>query len=256
MKRQRWVVKVGSNVICNGGPLLLRAWMQQVSVLRRQGVDIIWVTSGAIATAVERTQFKNPKRTMAEKQALSAIGQPLLMDLYNEALHASGLLGAQVLLTGDDIKNRTRRTNLKTALNQLLSWDVVPILNENDATTTDEIKFGDNDSLSAQVAEMMSAHKLVLLTDVDGLYDRDPRRFPKAQLVPFVARVTPKVLASAGTGAGSKRGTGGMQSKLKAAQRVNKRGIEAWLLRGDQRAPLLDLFEGRATGTCLGGKKK
>src|SRR5215207_6599628 len=113
--RKRWVIKAGSNMVCNGGPLLLRAWMQQVAILRRRfNIEVVWVTSGAIAAATERAQRKaGVRRTLAEKQALSAIGQPLVMDLYNLALQATGLLGAQVLLTYDDLANRTRRRNFR-----------------------------------------------------------------------------------------------------------------------------------------------
>src|SRR5262245_19496006 len=151
-KLQRWVVKAGSNMVCSGGPLLLRAWMQQVAMLRRRyGIEVIWVTSGAIASAVDRADLfegsrrpslrkqsnayrlprEGRKRTLAEKQALSAIGQPIVMDLYLLSLHAAGQLGAQILLTYDDLADRDRRTNFKNTLEQLLKWQVTPILNEN-----------------------------------------------------------------------------------------------------------------------------
>ncbi|MGZ3722744.1 MAG: amino acid kinase family protein, partial [Bdellovibrionales bacterium] len=131
----------------------MRTWMQQVSTLHKKfGIEVIWVTSGAIAWAVERTDFRKPKRTLPQKQALSAIGQPLIMDQYNLELHATGLLGAQVLLTAGDMKDRVRGTNLKNTLNELLRWKMIPILNENDAVSTAEIQFGDNDSLASQVA--------------------------------------------------------------------------------------------------------
>jgi glutamate 5-kinase len=150
-RKQRWVVKVGSNVICSGGPLLIRAWMQQVATLQRKhGIEVIWVTSGAIASAVDRTGFKKRDRLLCEKQALSAIGQPIVMDLYNLALQANGLLGAQILLTYGDLADADRRENFKSTVEQLLRWGIVPVLNENDAIASEEIKFGDNDSLSAK----------------------------------------------------------------------------------------------------------
>lgn len=146
---RRWVIKAGSKMVCEGGPLLLRAWMQQVAELRKKhNIEVIWVTSGAIAWAVDRTNFKAKKRSLPEKQALSAIGQPLIMDQYNLALQASDILGAQVLLTAGDMRDRTRRRNLQNTLNELLDWRVLPILNENDAVSTEEIQFGDNDSLA------------------------------------------------------------------------------------------------------------
>ena len=156
----RWVIKVGSQLIRDGGPLLIQDWMRQVALLRREsGIEIVWVTSGAIASAMERTAFKKPSKTLPEKQALSAIGQPLIMQQYSIALAAHGLIGAQVLLTYDDIKSRPRSRNLVATLEQLLKWNAIPILNENDAVSTEEIQFGDNDSLSAKVARLVRADR-------------------------------------------------------------------------------------------------
>jgi len=180
--KSRWVVKAGSNMICSGGPMLIRAWMAQVAELRRsEKTEVIWVSSGAIASAVDRTQFHKRKRTLSEKQALSAIGQPLVMDLYNMALQTQGLLGAQVLLTYRDLAALPQKKNLENTMEQLLTWGVTPILNENDAVATEEIRFGDNDSLSARIAKTMRADRLIILTDVEGLYDSDPRKNKKAK---------------------------------------------------------------------------
>ncbi len=252
--RSRWVVKVGSNLICSGGPLLLRAWMQQVAKLSLEGFEIIWVTSGAIASAVERTQRGASERSLVEKQALSAIGQPLLMDLYNLSLQAVGLIGAQILLTYEDMGDATRRGNLEITLNKLLEWKVVPILNENDAVATEEIKFGDNDSLSAKVACMMKADRLVILTDVEGLYDTNPSKNPRAKLVAHLPFIDESWLKKIGKQAGSSRGTGGMYSKLLAAREANQQGIETWLLKGDAPNALLRIASGERMGSRLGGK--
>ena len=239
-KVRRWVVKAGSNLVCTGGPLLVRAWMQQVAELRRlHGVEVIWVTSGAIASAVDRTGFRKKNRELAEKQALSAIGQPMVMDLYNLALHAAGTMGGQILLTYDDLTDSARRENFQNTIEQLLKWNVVPILNENDVVATDEIKFGDNDRLSAKVARFTSAERLVILTDVDGLYDQDPKKCPDAQLIRQLKGVSSAQLAAVEPQAGSQRGTGGMFSKLRAAQDATEHGIETWLLRGDVPSALL-----------------
>ena len=198
--RSRWVVKAGSNMVCSGGPLLLRSWMQQVAQLRKKHrIEIIWVTSGAIASAVDRTDYQKMNRTLPEKQALSAIGQPLVMDLYNIALQTSGLLGAQILLTYDDLANASRRKNFENTVETLLKWGVVPILNENDAVATEEIKFGDNDSLSARVAKVAGADRLLILTDVNGLYDSDPRKNPNARLIERVRQVSEATLKQAVT---------------------------------------------------------
>jgi glutamate 5-kinase len=256
MNKKIWIIKAGSQMVCEGGPVLILSWMKQVRVLREKyKIDVIWVTSGAISSAQERTNFSGPKRSLSQKQALSAIGQPLVMDIYNLALSRSGLLGAQVLLTAGDIRDRTRRRNLQTSLGQLLKWQTVPVLNENDAVSTEEIEFGDNDSLSAKIALMMSAEKLILLTDVDGLFESDPKKYPNAQLIEFKSRVTAKDLAAHKLSAKSARGTGGIYSKLLAAQAAQKAKIETHLVRGDARNVLLEIAEAKSIGTLFGVTK-
>lgn len=249
----RWVVKAGSNLVCSGGPLLLKSWMQQVARLQRDyRVEVVWVTSGAIASAAERTGFKKRERRLSEKQALSAIGQPLVMDLYNAALRYSGLLGAQILLTYDDLVNRERRKNFQNTVEQLLKWEVMPVLNENDAVATDEIKFGDNDTLSAKVARVVQADRLIILSDVEGLYDSDPKKSVKARLIPHLPRVTPDILKRALKSRRSRLGTGGIYSKLKAAQEAAKDEIETWLVRGDRPGALLEIARNHSIGTRIG----
>lgn len=266
-KLKRWVVKAGSNMIVSGGPMLIRSWMQQVAKLRKKhGIEVIWVTSGAIASAVERTDFRPKKnaakKTLSEKQALSAIGQPMILDLYNLALQTQGLLGAQVLLTYEDLADQTRRENFQNTIEQLLSWSVTPILNENDAVATQEIKFGDNDSLSARVAKVVDADRLVILTDVEGLFDSDPRKNPAARLIPTLTSVPPKLLKelekTSGKSGGTSRGTGGMYSKVEAARMATQAGIETWLVKGDEGNVLLEIAENHVHGTRVlakGGKK-
>ena len=254
-KLRRWVVKAGSKMVCDGGPLLMRDWMQQVSQLRKKHrIEVIWVTSGAIAWAAARTDFKKPKRTLPQKQALSAIGQPLVMEQYNLALQALGLLGSQVLLTAGDMQDRVRRKNLQNTLNEILAWKLVPVLNENDAVATEEIRFGDNDSLASQVAVMMKAERLVLMTDVEGLFDADPKTNKKAQLIPYRARITADELRLAQRKAVSSVGTGGMYSKLLAADKARKAGIITHLVRGDHPHNLLQIAAGQAVGTQIGGE--
>jgi glutamate 5-kinase len=255
--RKRWVIKAGSNMVCSGGPLLLRTWMQQVLTLRRRfKIEVVWVTSGAISAAAQRAGRKAGRhRTLAEKQALSAIGQPLIMDLYNLALQATGQLGAQVLLTYDDLANRARRQNLRNTIEQLLKWNVVPILNENDAVATDEIKFGDNDSLSAGAAGLIEADRLVILTDVVGLCDSDPRINASARLIPRVAKIDQALLKTVTPAAGTPYGTGGMLSKLLAAQVAAKSQIDTWLMRGDIPSALIESARGRNLGTIVSARK-
>jgi glutamate 5-kinase len=255
--RARWVIKAGSNMVCTGGPILLRAWMSQIAELRkRHKIEVIWVTSGAIASAVDRTSFgKKGQKTLPEKQALSAIGQPIVMDLYNLALQASGLIGAQILLTYDDLANAARRKNFQNTVEKLLDWGVTPILNENDAIATEEIRFGDNDSLSARVARVMKADRLVILTDVDGLYDSDPRKNPQARLIDQLTSISPKLLKSMTPKSGSSRGTGGMLSKLCAAKEAARDSIPTWLARGDVASVLTQIAAGEKVGTSIGGKR-
>jgi glutamate 5-kinase len=256
-KTRRWVIKAGSKMVCDGGPLLMRAWMQQVARLRKKyGIEVIWVTSGAIAWAVARTNFKKAKRTLPQKQALSAIGQPLVMDQYNLALQSSNLLGSQVLLTAGDMKDSERRKNLQNTLSELLRWKVIPILNENDAVATEEIRFGDNDSLASKVAVMMKAERLVLMTDVDGLFDSDPNKNSKAKLIPYRQRIGKADFALADRKVISKVGTGGMYSKLIAADSANRAGITTHLVRGDAPNNLLQIATGLSIGTQFGGRRE
>jgi glutamate 5-kinase len=241
-------------MVAAGGPLLLRSWMEQIVVLKREhNIEVIWVSSGAISSAVHRTDFKKTKSDwqLSEKQALSAIGQPILMDLYNLALHATGLLGAQVLLTAEDLGSKSRLTNLRATIEQLLKWKVIPILNENDAIATEEIKFGDNDSLSAKVAGALGANRLVILTDVDGLFEHDPRIHPHAKLISRVKAVNTKLLRAAGGASGSKHGTGGMLSKVKAAQVAIRKKVETVLVKGDVPSVLIKIAQNNFIGTVF-----
>ena len=265
-RRKLWVVKAGSQIICTGGPLLIRSWMQQIAHLKKsQGIDVVWVTSGAIASAIDRTGVLKPKksgrRNLVAKQALSAIGQPLVMDLYSLALQVNGLLGAQILLTYDDLipsgatdrAGLKRRENFKKTLKQLIEWGVTPILNENDAVATEEIQFGDNDRLSAIVAKTIKADQLVILTDVDGLYERDPTKDPSARLIERVDRVDSSILKKANGRSSSGRGRGGMLSKLMAAKEASSAGICTWLVKGDRPTALVDIAMGHTRGTFFPG---
>ncbi|QDK45829.1 glutamate 5-kinase [Bdellovibrio sp. ZAP7] len=254
-KNRRWVIKAGSKMVCDGGPLLMRAWMLQVAQLKKKyNIDVIWVTSGAIAWAVARTNFKATKRTLPQKQALSAIGQPLVMDQYVLALQSANLLGSQVLLTAGDMKDPVRRKNLQNTLSELVKMKVIPILNENDAVATEEIKFGDNDSLAAKVAVMMKAERVVLMTDVEGLFDSDPNKNPDATLVRYRPKVGKAEFALADRKSISKVGTGGMYSKLLAAETAGKNKIITHLVKGDIPNNLLHIAQGTSIGTQFGGR--
>lgn len=239
-------------MVCSGGPLLIKSWMQQVAQLRKDfNIEVIWVTSGAIASATDRTEFKKSgaRRSLDEKQALSALGQPMVMELYSLALQAVGYMGAQILLTSDDLKNVNRRKNFQATVNRLLSWKITPVLNENDAIATEEIRFGDNDNLSAAVAVAAGAERLVILTDVDGLYDQDPRTHDGARLIAELHGVPETLMKKVLPRGGTARGTGGMYTKLQAARTAGKSGVETWLARGDRPHVLTEVALNRSVGT-------
>lgn len=249
--KQRWVVKVGSAALIEGGPLLLRAWVLQLARLKKEfNIEVIWVTSGAIASARFRTGKKMQKLT--DKQALSAIGQPILMDSYNLALQTQGLIGSQVLLTYFDLQHRSQKNNLKSTLSTLLSWNVIPILNENDAVATEEIQFGDNDLLSAKVAGLMEVDRLLILTNVDGLFDKNPDKHKDAKLIHHLPRVTQKHLEQLDPRAISAVGRGGMYSKMRAALYAQKHGIGTWLLKADVPDVLIRIARDEEVGTRIG----
>lgn len=252
MKKQRWVIKAGSQMVCEGGPLLLRAWAKQINFLLKNNIEVIWITSGAIATAKEKLNIeKKTEFQIFEKQALSAIGQPIIMELYNIAFSAEKLQTAQILLTYDDLKNLKRKKNFKNAIETLLKWKTVPIINENDAVATEEIKFGDNDSLSAQVAHHTKADKLIILTDVDGLYDKNPKDHANAKRIMLLNKIPPALLKNKSLKGKSNRGTGGMLTKLMAAQHALKNNIETHLVKGDQDQVLIQIFNKKSPGTII-----
>lgn len=255
-KPQRWVIKAGSQMVCSGGPLLLRSWAQQISELSKHNIEVIWVTSGAIASAKDKMNFKQKAPIeIHEKQAFSAIGQPIIMELYNIALQSEGLRGAQILLTYDDLLNAKRKNNFKNSIETLLKWKIVPVINENDAVATEEIKFGDNDSLSAKVAIHTKADRLIILTDVDGLYDANPKENPKAKLIPEITAFTKQLMNTNGLKTKTTRGTGGMYSKLIAAQIAFKHRIDTHLVKGDQPHVLIDILKNQRVGTHVKAKK-
>lgn len=248
-----WVVKIGSQLIMEGGPLLIRALMQEVAYLMKyKSIKIVWVTSGAIASARQRLDYQ--WRSLPEKQALSALGQPMLMDLYNLALQSQGLMGAQVLLSYSDFKRKESRTHLCNTIYQLLDWNAVPLLNENDVVATDEIQFGDNDQLSAKVACELKANRLVILTHVEGLYDREPSQ-KGAQLVDFLPRVNQVMIREALAFQKSSLGRGGISSKLLAAQKASQAGIPTFLVRGSTDKVLTRLWQKENIGTRISGKR-
>jgi len=246
------VVKLGSSVVAHdSGELRLSVVArvcEEVAGLHRAGVDVVVVTSGAIARGIHLLERPVRRTEIAELQAASAMGQGRLYRTYDDLLREQGLQTAQVLLTFFDMSARTHYLNARRTLQTLLGWRVVPVINENDTTTTDEISFGDNDFLAAQVAVLVGADLLVLLTEVDGLYTANPRRDPSARLV---AEVTdPEQLAALEIGHDvSPLGSGGMRSKVVAAEMATAAGIPATITRGTDPEAVGRALAGDAVGT-------
>ncbi len=251
---RRIVVKVGSSLVTNDGRGLDEAaigeWCRQLSQLVRGGREVIMVSSGAIAEGMKRLGWRNRPNEIHELQAAAAVGQMGLAQMYETKLRENGLGSAQVLLTHADLADRERYLNARSTLLTLLKLGVVPVINENDTVVTDEIKFGDNDTLGALVANLVEADALVILTDQKGLFTADPRRDPGAVFVHEAKAGDPALEAMAG-GAGSSLGRGGMITKILAAKRAAGSGASSVIAWGREPDVLLRLTQGEAIGTLL-----
>jgi glutamate 5-kinase len=244
------VVKIGTASISRpeGGldEARLKALAQELGALKRAGRQVILVTSGAIGAGMDVFGWEKRPSLLRDKQAAAAVGQVALMEAYKRAFEAEKITIGQVLLTRADLEDRDRYLNARQTLDALLSHGVIPILNENDTVATDEIKFGDNDTLSALIAAKTSADKLFLLTDVEGLLTS-----PDAQgrLLPEVFQITPDIEALVQAGPGSKKSTGGMATKITAARLAMASGVEVWIASGKRPGVVTDILDGRGTGT-------
>jgi glutamate 5-kinase len=251
---RRIVVKVGSSLVTNEGRGLDEAaiaqWCRQLASLVREGRELIMVSSGAIAEGMKRLGWTRRPKEVHALQAAAAVGQMGLAQMYETKLREQGIGSAQVLLTHADLADRERYLNARSTLLTLLSHRVVPVINENDTVVNDEIKFGDNDTLGALVANLVEADLLVILTDQRGLYTADPRRHPDAVLVQVARAGDPALEAMAG-GAGSRVGTGGMITKVLAARRAAGSGASTVIAWGREPDVLLRLLSGEPIGTCL-----
>jgi len=246
------VAKLGSSIVADDDGALredvLDRVCAQVTELHGGGEEVVMVTSGAIARGMRVLELAKRPREIDELQAASAVGQGSLFRAYEQRLGAGDLRAAQVLLTASDLQQRTNYLNARQTLNRLLAWHVVPVVNENDTTATDEITFGDNDFLAAQVAIMLEARLLVLLTDQDGLYTRDPRQHPDAELVAEVGDAAELATYEIGEHT-SPFGLGGMRSKVAAAQMAGAAGIGAVICNGTADGTLRAAASGDPTGT-------
>lgn len=252
---RRLVIKVGSAVLT--GPrglnrVMVHRLSDQVAELRERQHDckVVIVSSGAVASGFSKVGLSERPRTIPQKQATAAVGQGVLMEAWEGAFEKYDLLVAQVLLTSEDLAHRHRYLNARNTLETLLDWGILPIINENDTVVVEEIKFGDNDQLSAMIAGLIGADLVINLTDTEGLYDCDPRIYPSASLIPVVHRVDSKLLACATPSPGAV-GTGGMLSKLSAARKCLASGIPMIIAPGRERDVLLRLFQGENLGTLF-----
>jgi len=248
------VVKVGSSLVTDDGRGLDHAavarWAAQIADLRRAGRNVVLVSSGAIAEGVKRLGWTARPSAMHELQAAAAVGQMGLVQAYETAFAKFGLHTAQILLTHEDLADRRRYLNARSTLRTLLSLGVIPIINENDTVTTDEIRFGDNDTLGALVTNLIEADVLVLLTDQQGLYTADPRKDPSATLVATARADDPRLEAMAG-GVGTAQGRGGMLTKVLAAKRAARSGASTVIASGRMPDVLTRLAAGEDIGTAL-----
>ena len=248
---RRIVVKIGSSLVVDGksrAPAIdwLAALADDLAALKKAGREVIVVSSGAVALGRGRLGLSRNAR-LDEKQAAAAVGQSLLMQAWDEALRPQGLTVAQLLLTRDDTERRRRWLNARATLEALLKLGAVPVVNENDTVTTEEIRYGDNDRLAARTAQLARADLLILLSDIDGLYSADPRRDPDARHLPLVEALTPEILACAGAAnAEADVGTGGMRTKLEAARIARSAGCATLIVSGLTPHPLKALQDGAA----------
>ncbi len=248
---KRVVIKIGSGVISDQGGLdtaRIEAICADVCELRRRGFEIVIVSSGAVAAGKADLGITGRPQSIPLKQAAAAIGQSRLIRAYKEAFNSRGVKVAQVLLTRDDLANRRRYLNARNTLMTLLDYEIIPIINENDTVVVDEIRFGDNDNLSAMVTNLTEATLLAILSDVDGLYDKEPNKNPEARLISEVERITADIEAMA-SGSGTLHGTGGMTTKIKAAKRAALYGAGTVIVNGRKAGILPRLFDGEELGT-------
>ncbi len=259
MSKQRIVVKIGSSSLTNTTGGLSREKLTEhanaLAKLKKQGHEIILISSGAVAAGFTKLGYPTRPVTIAGKQAAAAVGQGLLMQGYEEAFGQHEIVVAQLLLTRNDFLSREQYGNACAVLDELLGRGVVPIINENDTTSVEELTFGDNDMLSALVSGLVHADLLVILTDINGLYDEDPRKNPEAKKYHFLSEINDELLNQA-KDTGSNVGTGGMKSKIEAAKTANTLGVNVFIGTGDTENKLVDILLGKGDGTYIGTTKK
>ena len=254
----RIVIKIGTSTLAHPtGHLNIRRVEELckiISDIKNSGHEVIMVSSGAIGMGVGKLGLISRPADIPTKQAAAAVGQCELMYTYDKLFSEYNHTVAQLLITGDDVQNETRHSNFSNTLNRLLELGVIPIINENDTVSTKEIIIGDNDTLAAIVAESVKADKLVLLSDIDGLYTADPHTNPDARLIPVIWAIDDSIMALAGGSSGN-QGTGGMVTKLQAAKICMSCGCDMIIANGNKPTNLYDILEGKSVGTTFTGEK-
>lgn len=251
---KRVIVKVGTSTITHSTGLIdIRRMERLVKVLsdiKNSGREVALVSSGAIGVGVGKLKLSQKPKDIPSKQAAAAIGQCELMYIYDKLFSEYNHTVAQILMTRDVIERPKGKTNVINTFNRLFEMGAIPVINENDTVATEEIEFGDNDSLSAVVAEITSADMLIIMSDIDGLYDKNPAEFADAKLIPDVYEITDEIKALAGD-SGSNLGTGGMVTKLHAAEIAFKNNIPMYIVNGENPNILYDIFDGKKVGTLF-----
>lgn len=251
---KRIVIKVGtSSLTYETGKINIRRMVKLCSVLadlHNSGKQVVLVTSGAIGVGVGKLGLKERPKDIPGRQAAATVGQCELMFMYDKFFGENGVKTGQLLITKSDIENDKRRENLENTFEKLFEYEAVPVINENDAVATEEIVYGDNDSLSAIVAKLIKADALIILTDIDGLFDENPNENPDARLIPVVKEINEDIKALCG-GAGSTRGTGGMITKIHAAEIATKAKIPTVIMNGTAPQDIYKLIDGHSVGTLF-----
>lgn len=252
MKIRRLVVKIGTSLLTRDGGHLdnrrMARFVKELASLRKTGIDVLLVTSGAIAAGTQELGWSHKPHAMGQKQAAAAVGQIRLMERYRQFFASRGVTVGQVLLTREDFENHSRAQNARATLVALLQSKAIPIINENDTVAVEEIRVGDNDTLAARVAVLVKADLLVILTDVEGLMTRHPKD-GKGELISKIEHIGPHIEAIAHAAPGSDGGTGGMLTKVRAARQATSHGVNMVIASGKRAGILQDLIKGKPVGT-------
>ena len=253
-RAKRIVIKIGSRLIASRATGLradqIERMADEIAALRTSGREVLVVSSGAIVSGIKKLQLKEYPKSLPVKQAAAAVGQSRLMWAYEKAFERLGIQVAQILLTHEDLADRRRFLNARYTLTALIGFGVLPIINENDTVAVDEIRVGDNDTLASEVAHLVDADLLVILSDVDGLYTDNPQKNPSATLIPLISEITDEVERRAG-GSGSFEGTGGMATKVRAAKKVGEYGVSTLIVNGERPGLLPSVLAGGPGGSLF-----